>query len=74
LPTNQTTHNNHYIPQFYLKNWSRDGISIFTYSLLVPDSRIPYWSRKKIKSTQYKKHPRGSEPKIDALLIKRGLN
>lgn len=51
MPTNQTTHNNHYIPQFYLKNWSQDGISIFAYSLLVPDSRIPYWSRKKIKST-----------------------
>ena len=49
--TNQTTHNNHYIPQFYLKNWSQDGVSIFAYSLLVPDSRIPYWSRKRIKST-----------------------
>lgn len=51
LSTNQTTHNNHYIPQFYLKNWSQDGISIFVYSLLVSDSRIPYWSRKRIKST-----------------------
>ncbi len=51
LSTNQTTHKNHYIPQFYLKSWSQDGISIYTYSLLVPDSRIPYWSRKKIKST-----------------------
>lgn len=45
------THNNHYIPQFYLKNWSQDGNSIFVYSLLVPDSRIPYWRSKKIKST-----------------------
>lgn len=51
MSTNQTTHNNHYIPQFYLKNWSQDGNSIFVYSLLVPNSRIPYWSRKKIKST-----------------------
>ncbi len=47
----QLTHNNHYIPQFYLKNWSQNGNSIFVYSLLVPDSRIPYWSRKKIKLT-----------------------
>lgn len=51
MSANQTTHNNHYIPQFYLKNWSQDGISIFAYSLLVPDSRIPYWNRRKIKST-----------------------
>lgn len=49
--SNQTTHNNHYIPQFYLKNWSKDGNSIFVYSLLVPDSRIPYWNHRKIKST-----------------------
>lgn len=50
LSINQTSHNNHYIPQFYLRNWSQDGNSIFVYSLLVPDSRIPYWSCKKIKS------------------------
>jgi hypothetical protein len=51
VSTNQITHDNHYIPQFYLKNWSQDGNSIYAYSLLVPDSRIPYWSRKSIKST-----------------------
>ncbi|HEY3390920.1 MAG TPA: DUF4238 domain-containing protein [Prolixibacteraceae bacterium] len=47
----QLTHNNHYIPQFYLKNWSQDGSRIFVYSLLVPDSRIPDWRPQKIKST-----------------------
>ncbi|WP_158408584.1 DUF4238 domain-containing protein [Desulfosporosinus fructosivorans] len=41
MSSNQTTHNNHYIPQFYLKNWSQDGINIYIYSLLVPDSRNP---------------------------------
>lgn len=51
MSMDQITRNNHYIPQFYLKNWSQDGNSIFVYNLLVPDSRIPYWSRKKIKST-----------------------
>lgn len=51
MSINQITHNNHYVPEFYLKNWSQDGNSIFTYSLLVPDSRIPYWSRRSIKST-----------------------
>lgn len=51
MSTSQITHDNHYIPQFYLKNWSQDGITIFAYSLLVADSRIPYWSRRNIKST-----------------------
>lgn len=51
MPIDNITHNNHYIPQFYLKNWSQDGNTIFVYSLLVPDSRIPCWSRKQIKST-----------------------
>ncbi len=51
MPKNQITHDNHYVPQFYLKNWSQDGKSVFTYSLLVSDSRIPYWSRRRIKST-----------------------
>lgn len=51
MSANQITHNNHYIPQFYLKNWSQDGSSIFAYSLLVPDTRIPYWNRRNIKST-----------------------
>lgn len=47
----QLTHANHYVPQFYLKNWSQDGISIFVYSLLVPDSRLKYWKYGKIRST-----------------------
>lgn len=51
MSVNEITHNNHYVPEFYLKNWSQDGKSIFTYSLLVPDSRTPYWSRRWIKST-----------------------
>lgn len=51
MSTDQITHDNHYIPQFYLRNWSQDGNSIFVYSLLVPDARVPYWSQRKIKST-----------------------
>ncbi len=51
MSANKITHNNHYVPEFYLRNWSQDGKSIFTYSLLVPDSRTPYWSRRWIKST-----------------------
>lgn len=51
MPDNQIAHSNHYVPQFYLKNWSQDGNNIFVYSLLVSDSRVRYWSYKNIKST-----------------------
>ncbi len=44
------THKNHYVPQFYLRNWSRDGNKIWVYSLLVPDPKVPYWKEKSIES------------------------
>lgn len=43
------THKNHYVPQFYLKNWSQDNNKIWVYSLLVPDKRVPYWSEESIE-------------------------
>ena len=43
------THRNHYVPQFYLKNWSQDGNKIWVYSLLVPHSKVPYWKEKSIE-------------------------
>lgn len=49
--TDYITHRNHYVPEFYLRNWSKDGTTIFVYSLLVPDSRIRYWKQKSIKYT-----------------------
>lgn len=45
------THKNHYVPQFYLKNWSQDGKKIWVYSLLVPHHKIPYWHEKSIEYT-----------------------
>lgn len=51
MPENQITHNNHYVPQFYLRNWSLDGKQIYVYSLLVSDSQVPYWVLQYIKST-----------------------
>lgn len=45
------THKNHYIPQFYLKNWSLDGKTIQTYSILVSNAKVPYWTRQQIRST-----------------------
>ena len=39
------TRRNHYIPQFYLKNWSLDGKTIRTYSILVSNANVPYWTQ-----------------------------
>lgn len=38
----KTTHRNHYVPRFYLKNWSMDGNTIHTYSILVSNSKVPF--------------------------------
>lgn len=46
----QITHNNHYVPQFYLKNWSEDRNTIFTYPLLVSNENVPYWNRESIRN------------------------
>ena len=43
------THKNHYVPQFYLKNWSQDRKKIWVYSLLVPHAKVPYWQKKSIE-------------------------
>lgn len=43
------THNNHYVPQFYLRNFSKDKNKIWVYSLLVPHTKVPYWEEKSIK-------------------------
>lgn len=50
MKTPSITHNNHYVPQFYLKNWSNDGKTIYTYSLLVSNSKVPYWRNESIRS------------------------
>lgn len=45
------TRRNHYIPRFYLKNWSLDGRTIHTYSILVSNAKVPYWTQQSIKNT-----------------------
>lgn len=42
---------NHYIPRFYLKNWSLDGKTIYTYNILVPNAKVPYWTQQSIKNS-----------------------
>ena len=49
--TQSITHRNQYIPRFYLKNWSLDGKTIQTYSILVSNSKVPYWTQQSIKNS-----------------------
>lgn len=50
MSSKNITHHNHYVPQFYLHNWCLNNNYLWVYSLLVSDTRVPYWSQKSIKS------------------------
>lgn len=42
--------NSHYTPQAYLRGWSKDGLKIECYRLLVSHERVPVWSTQSIIS------------------------
>lgn len=46
----QITHHNHYVPQFYLRNWSCDGKSIWDYKLVVENERESIWRLTSLKT------------------------
>lgn len=43
------TKNNHYIPQVYLKSWSKEN-KLYVFEKIAPNPNYPVWSRKNIKS------------------------
>lgn len=49
----QFKRNNHYVPELYLKNWSRDGNTIYSYRLLVSTNKVKKWNLKSIKETAF---------------------
>lgn len=51
----QITHNNHYVPQFYLKQWSDDGTHIWAYLLLVPHEKSRRWKKYSIKGIAFRR-------------------
>ena len=53
MEKNQITHNNHYVPRFYLKNWSSDGKRIWGYRLLVSSENIVPWKQYLIDNIAY---------------------
>lgn len=53
---NSITKNNHYVPQFYLRNWSQDGKTILTYRTLVSSNKVPMWELMSIERIASRQH------------------
>jgi len=51
----QITHDNHFVPQFYLKQWSDDGLRIWAYQILVSHEEVPEWSHRSISRVAYQR-------------------
>lgn len=51
MTTNQITHRNHYVPQLYLKMWSSNGITLYTYDTVAPNNGVKVWRSSPIKSS-----------------------
>lgn len=51
----QIRRDNHFVSQFYLKNWSKDGKRINTYRLLVSNEKVPLWELKPIRGVAYRR-------------------
>lgn len=49
----QVTHDNHYVPQMYLKQWSNDGLQVWAYRILVSHDNVPKWTRRSISQVAY---------------------
>ena len=49
----QTSRDNHFVPQLYLKNWSDDGNHIWAYRILVSHKNVPEWEYRSIEKTAY---------------------
>ena len=44
------THDNHYVPQQYLKRWANEHNKIWTYRTLVSHQKVPLWEEQSVKS------------------------
>ena len=49
------TRDNHFVPRALMKRWSPDNSNVWTFSLLVPDERVPLWQLKSIRASAYRR-------------------
>jgi hypothetical protein len=47
---------NHYVPRSYLKRWTRDGLKVSTYQLLVAHAQTPAWRERSTRGIAYHEH------------------
>jgi len=47
---------NHFVPCFYLKNFSADGLKVQTYQTLVPHDEVPTWKLRSVRGIGYHSH------------------
>ncbi len=52
---NHITHDNHYVPQLYLKQWSDGGLQVWAYRILVSNKNVPEWSLRSISRVAYQR-------------------
>jgi hypothetical protein len=45
----QVTHDNHFVPQSYLRRWSKDGHRIWCYRILVPHENVCQWELRSVR-------------------------
>lgn len=50
---NQVTHDNHYVPKVYLKQWSDDSLHVWAYRLLVSNENVPDWQHRSMDKTAF---------------------
>ena len=49
----QVTHDNHYVPQLYLRQWSKDKLQVWGYQILVSSDKVPLWRRRSISQVAF---------------------
>lgn len=51
----QITRDNHFVPQFYLKKWSKNGTHIWAYRTLVSHQSNPEWKLRAIRGVAFQR-------------------
>lgn len=47
---------NHYVPGAYLKHWTRDGLKVWSYQVLVAHAQTPLWRERSTRGMAYREH------------------
>ena len=51
----ETSHDNHFVSQGYLRNWASDDKSIYSYRVLVSHVDVPEWTLRSIATTAFQR-------------------